>query len=85
MLSEHLEQVSFIHYGAHQSNQSDDVYSAVKHDGWRGIVIEPEAQNFELLKQDYSGIDGIPPLPQHLHRGLSCQGMHRRDRSSLNP
>jgi FkbM family methyltransferase len=50
--------VFFLQVGANDGLMDDPIHFLVRKYGWRGVLLEPDPQLFERLKQNYSGVDG---------------------------
>ena len=45
----------FVQIGAFDGVTADPIYHLVRRYGWRGVLVEPQVEAFERLKQNYSG------------------------------
>jgi FkbM family methyltransferase len=50
---------TFVEIGANDGKKNDPLYDRIKKYGWRGILVEPDSANFEKLKENYRGIEGL--------------------------
>lgn len=50
--------VFFLQVGANDGLMDDPIHFLVRKYGWRGVLLEPDPQLFERLKENYSGVDG---------------------------
>jgi len=50
---------TFVEIGANDGKKNDPLYDHIKKYGWRGILVEPDPVNFEKLKENYRGIEGL--------------------------
>jgi FkbM family methyltransferase len=58
-LAERGGSTCFLQIGAHDGKTDDSLYPYVLRYGWRGVLVEPVAELFERLKQNYRSITGI--------------------------
>jgi FkbM family methyltransferase len=49
----------FIQIGAYDGRQGDPIYELVQQNRWRGILVEPQPDIFERLKQNYANSPGL--------------------------
>ena len=49
----------FVQIGAFDGVTGDPIYRLVRAHGWRGVLVEPQVEAFELLKKNYSDQDGL--------------------------
>lgn len=49
----------FIQIGAYDGRKSDPIYELVQRNRWSGILVEPQPDIFEKLKQNYASFSGI--------------------------
>jgi FkbM family methyltransferase len=49
----------FIQIGAYDGRKSDPIYELVQRNRWSGILVEPQPDIFESLKQNYASFSGI--------------------------
>jgi FkbM family methyltransferase len=49
----------FVQIGAFDGVTRDPVYELVRKRGWRGVLVEPQVEAFELLKKNYAGQEGL--------------------------
>lgn len=49
----------FIQIGAYDGRKTDPIYELVQRNRWCGILVEPQPEVFETLKQNYAGFAGI--------------------------
>jgi len=50
--------VFFLQVGANDGLMDDPIHFLVRKYGWCGVLLEPDPQLFERLKENYSGVDG---------------------------
>ena len=50
--------VFFLQVGANDGLMDDPIHFLVRKYGWWGVLLEPDPQLFERLKENYSGVDG---------------------------
>jgi len=50
--------VFFLQVGANDGLMDDPIHFLVRKYGWRDVLLEPDPQLFERLKENYSGVDG---------------------------
>ena len=53
------QDIFFVEVGAMDGISFDPLYDAVKKYKWRGLLIEPLPDLFELLKENYKGVAGL--------------------------
>lgn len=51
--------VYFIEIGAYDGKTNDPLFQLVKRYKWKGVLIEPQAEQFERLKQNYGNFPGV--------------------------
>ncbi len=51
--------VFFVEIGAYDGKSNDPIFNLVRKFGWRGILVEPQQDQFNLLKENYSNIQGL--------------------------
>jgi len=49
----------FVQIGAFDGVSGDPIFELVRAHGWRGVLVEPQAEAFELLKKNYCDQDGL--------------------------
>jgi len=49
----------FIQIGAYDGRKGDPIYEMVRQNRWSGILVEPQPDIFERLKQNYAGFSGL--------------------------
>jgi FkbM family methyltransferase len=49
----------FIQIGAYDGRKGDPIYELVQRNRWSGILVEPQPDIFERLKQNYAGFSGL--------------------------
>ena len=49
----------FIQIGAYDGRKGDPIYELVRRNRWRGVLVEPQPDIFERLKQNYAGFSGL--------------------------
>lgn len=49
----------FVEIGAFDGVTADPIHELVCKNGWRGILVEPQAEAFELLQRNYEGREGL--------------------------
>jgi FkbM family methyltransferase len=49
----------FVQVGAFDGITADPIHHLVKSEGWRGVLVEPQIEAFELLQKNYSGVAGL--------------------------
>ena len=52
-------EITFIQIGAFDGVSNDPLHSYIVAHGWRGILVEPQAAQFEALKRNYQGYDRL--------------------------
>jgi FkbM family methyltransferase len=52
-------EVSFLQIGANDGMMSDPLCEAIRHNRWRGLMVEPVPALFEALKANYAGYPGL--------------------------
>lgn len=58
-LSRLQDAVFFLQIGAADGRRFDPIHHFVKRYGWRGVLVEPLADIFEMLKTNYAGQEGL--------------------------
>ncbi|MCG8653103.1 MAG: FkbM family methyltransferase [Pirellulales bacterium] len=53
------EDFFFIQIGAFDGREGDHLFDLVHRHNWRGILVEPQRQAFDTLKQNYSGLANL--------------------------
>ena len=53
------EDFYFVQIGAFDGREGDHLYHLIRANHWRGILVEPQPQAFELLKQNYAGEENL--------------------------
>ena len=51
--------VFFLQIGAADGRRFDPIYHFVRRYGWRGILVEPLPDVFDLLRSNYEGVEGL--------------------------
>jgi FkbM family methyltransferase len=59
MFSRRTQNFFFIQIGAYDGRKDDPIYELVRRNRWSGILIEPQPDIFERLKQNYAGFSGL--------------------------
>jgi len=49
----------FIQIGAHDGRKDDPIYELVQRNRWSGILVEPQPDVFQRLKENYAGFSGL--------------------------
>jgi len=49
----------FVEVGAFDGVTADPIYHLVRQQGWRGVLVEPQCEAFELLKKNYADHQGL--------------------------
>lgn len=49
----------FIQIGANDGVRHDPIHSRVIGQHWQGVLVEPEPEQFQALKKNYAGVDGL--------------------------
>ena len=57
--SQAKQKVSFVQIGANDGYHNDPLYRFIRAFNWRGILVEPQVNVFERLKNNYANIDGL--------------------------
>jgi FkbM family methyltransferase len=50
---------SFVQIGANDGIKNDPLYHRILKFGWKGILVEPDMDNFKKLKENYSQLKGL--------------------------
>jgi FkbM family methyltransferase len=50
---------TFIQIGSNDGKKNDPLFSYIRKNGWKGILVEPDLENFVKLKDNYSDVNGI--------------------------
>lgn len=58
-LSTTQDEVTFIQIGAFDGLANDPLHDLVRRFRWRGILVEPQPEPFQRLRQTYAGQDGL--------------------------
>jgi hypothetical protein len=54
-----LTPVYFVQVGANDGILDDPIHPFVQTQGWRGVLIEPQPNIFEVLRRSYAGSEGL--------------------------
>ncbi len=49
----------FVQIGAFDGRQQDPLFELVRERNWRGVLVEPQAEAFEVLKRNYQSQEGL--------------------------
>lgn len=49
----------FVQIGAFDGRQGDPLFDLVRERNWHGVLVEPQAEAFEVLKRNYQGQEGL--------------------------
>lgn len=52
-------EVGFVQLGAFDGQANDPMHDLVRRLGWRGILVEPQPDAFERLREAYADVDGL--------------------------
>lgn len=58
-LSAARREVGFVQVGAFDGQANDPMHDLVRRLGWRGILVEPQPDAFERLREAYADVDGL--------------------------
>jgi hypothetical protein len=58
-LSRRTRNFFFIQIGAYDGRKDDPIYELVQRNRWSGILVEPQPDIFERLKQNYASFSGL--------------------------
>jgi len=53
------EEVGFVQVGAFDGQANDPMHDLVRRLGWRGILVEPQPDAFERLREAYADVEGL--------------------------
>ena len=84
--------IDFIQIGSNIGNtQSDIIWKIIRNNNWKGIFIEPIKESFELLKKNYSDLEGnyfenvaIMDYDGEIQIYTRSDGIHNRQQASVN-
>jgi FkbM family methyltransferase len=51
--------IFFVEIGANDGVTNDPIYPFATRHGWRGVLVEPQAEIFSKLERNYAGVDGV--------------------------
>jgi FkbM family methyltransferase len=82
LLQDRLEiplEIVFVQIGANDGVSNDPLYPLIRRfpTRFRGLVVEPLKDKFELLKQTYAGIDSVVPVNVAVHNVEKEMLIHR--------
>lgn len=52
-------QVGFVQIGAYDGRANDPMHDLIRRLGWRGILVEPQPDAFERLREAYADVEGL--------------------------
>ena len=51
--------VGFVQVGAFDGFANDPIHDLVRHFGWQGVLVEPQPDAFQRLRENYAGVEGL--------------------------
>ncbi len=50
---------TFVQIGSNDGNKNDPLHQYIRRNGWKGILVEPDAANFKRLTNNYDQVSGL--------------------------